>query len=215
MMRFYVMPQEGAVLENYRIILRPVLLSLTLLLASNALAGAQPELKLYLGLPHVNSFYLQPESEPEAKASIGFWGASGGLEYHYSADRFFLLTAGAVTDFFLPVPAAVDLVGDREDMSAYWVSLTHHHMIHRFDVGYGLWYGRKTWEYIIGEEPEREPAFYGSESLGPVVCGSYRVSGGTFLTLGYRPGLVRFGSRTDMKYEHVISLGVAWRFKVL
>ena len=63
------------------------------------------QINLRISLPYINSFYLQPKGEG-SKSNIGFWGISGGLEYFYQDNKYLGLSAFAISDFFLPIPAA-------------------------------------------------------------------------------------------------------------
>ena len=78
------------------------------------------EIDLSISLPHINNFLLKPDYESNYKFNTGFWGMSVGLDYYHSAKQFINLSATGVMDFFLPVPAAVDMSGYYEIMnSAY------------------------------------------------------------------------------------------------
>jgi hypothetical protein len=96
-------------------------------------------------MPYVNSFYLKPEGEGD-KINTGFWGLSAGLEYFHKDNRYLSLSASAVTDFFMGIPASVDVEGEYESMHSTYISLTNNHVINRFHFGYGMNYSRNTWD---------------------------------------------------------------------
>lgn len=65
---------------------------------------------MHVSLPHVNSFYLRPRGE-KGQANVGLWGLSVGGDYYYTDRRSIGVRSSAVTSFFVPVPAAVDISG--------------------------------------------------------------------------------------------------------
>lgn len=103
------------------------------------------QINLAFSLPYINSFHLQPQNETP-KTNTGFGGISIGLEYFYKANRFLSINAYAASDFFLPVPAAVDIYGEFQMMSSAYLSLTDNYKIGRLSFGYGLSYSRNIWE---------------------------------------------------------------------
>ena len=42
---------------------------------------------LQLFVPYINSFYLQPAGEPDAKANTGFWGFGVGLLCYHAPSQ--------------------------------------------------------------------------------------------------------------------------------
>lgn len=114
------------------------------------------ELYLHLSLPHVNSFYLKPMNEGQ-KINTGFWGLSFGLDYYYSKNQFINLGVSGVMDFFMPLPAAVDIAGEHESMESIYIYLSNNHKIQRFSMGYGLSFARNTWNFNdYGKDPKYE-----------------------------------------------------------
>jgi len=202
-----------------RVTLALVLADLALLaaLGVGSAARAQPtgHLVLRLSLPHVNSFYLRPVGEPGAQVNTGFWGFGMGLRYRYAASRSVGLAVSAATDIGVPVPAAVDYLGEHEFMTTYAVDLTHGHRWRRFMVDYGLSYAVNQWERKVfidpGEPPAtREPVSRRSHMAGLFLSVHRKLNDRFALGLIYRPGLYRFGGQAGFRYEHVVSLALAW-----
>jgi hypothetical protein len=169
-------------------------------------------------LPWVNSFYLQPSQET-AKANIGFWGISAGLEYYYKENKFLSLNGNAVMDFFIPFPAAVDFSGEVENMYSVYTSLTDNYRFRRFTVGYGLNFSKNTWKLVYHDRfdpppPTRKPATKSSNSLGFTIDGYHQIGKRFHVGLIYRPTLLNVYPDIDFKYEHLISLDFKWKFRL-
>jgi len=184
-------------------------------LASAAQAQLPKSRVLRLSLPHINSFYLQPSGEPDAKVNTGFWGLGVELLIRHSESQSLGLAASVATDFPVPVPAAVDFYGENEFMTAYALDLTNNHTQGRFSLGYGLSYSTNQWELKYyddpeGEPPTRDPTKLRSNSLGLAFPTYYALNDRFSLGLTYRPYLYRFGADAGFRYEHVISIEIAW-----
>lgn len=187
-----------------------------LLLSSSVSTKERETLFLHVSLPYVNSFYLQPENEPDSKANTGFWGISVGLAYYHSKTQFVNLSASAVMDIFLPVPAPIDFIGGQEFMTSTYTSLSNNHVFESFTLGYGMCYSSNVWEYRYYDDfdpppPTREPAMDRSNALGFVFPAYYLWREQFSVGLIYRPTLIRFGSETELKYEHLITIDFVWK----
>lgn len=173
---------------------------------------------LVLSLPWINSFYLQPQNESK-KSNTGFWGISGGIEYFYKNNKFMGFTGNAVMDFFVPVPAAIDISGEYETMNSVYVSLTDNFKFNRFTVGYGLNYSKNNWAFRYSDRfdpppPTREPVEKSSQSIGFTVNGYHQFGEYFFVGIIYRPSLIEIYPKTQVKYEHLISLDFAWKIRL-
>jgi hypothetical protein len=115
------------------------------------------EIDLRISLPHVNNFLLKPDNESNYKYNTGFWGLTLGLDYYHSAKQFINLSATGVIDFFLPIPAAVDMAGYYEIMNSTYLSVSNNHKIKNFTLGYGLCYVKNTWNLNYSDLGQTEP----------------------------------------------------------
>lgn len=189
---------------------------------NNYLLKAYPTRKgrinLLLSFPYVNSFYLQPQNE-RSKSNTGFWGISAGAEYYYKDYKYISLTASTVSDFFLPIPAAVDIYGEYEMMSSTYLSLSDNYKFKRFTIGYGLNYSRNTWNLTNSgyDDPtlsSRDPIKRTNESLG-LTFNVYRQLGEyLFVGLVYRPTFLIVNPIVEYKYEHLLSLDFIWKIRL-
>lgn len=176
------------------------------------------EIHLHVSLPHINSFDLTPENEG-AKVNTGFWGLTIGLDYYHSKNQFINLGISGLSDFFVPVPAAIDLSGEYEIMSSRYISISNNHRINRFTMGYGFTYARNTWDFRYYDSfdpppPTRKPIKRSHNSFG-LVFPMYYQSGENFhLGVVYRPTFFRPDLAAKFKYEQLISIDFAWKIRV-
>lgn len=176
------------------------------------------QINIVLSLPWINSFYFQPQNE-SSKSNTGFWGISFGLEYFYKEYKYISLNANAVSDFFVPVPAAVDISGEYEMMSSTYLSITDNFKFKRFSVGYGINYSKNIWDFRYYDRfdpppPTRDPIKRKSESIGLTLNGYHQFGKHFHLGLIYRPTFLMVNPEVKFKYEHLISLDFAWKFRL-
>ena len=181
-------------------------------------ANNKGELYLHLSLPYINSFHLTPENEA-TKTNTGFWGLTIGIDYYHSKNQFVNLGISGVSDFFVPVPAAVDISGEYELMSSRYISLSNNHRINRFTVGYGLSYARNTWDFryygrFDPPPPSREPVKKSHSAIGLIFPTYFQM--GEYFNIGlvYRPTFYRPNLTNKFKYEHLISIDFAWEIRL-
>jgi len=185
---------------------------------SKAYPTHKGQINLVLSLPWINSFYLQPQNE-RSKSNTGFWGISAGVEYYYKDYKYISLTASAVSDFFMPVPAAVDIYGEYELMSSTYLSISDNYKFKRFTIGYGLNYSRNIWDfknfdYFDPPLSSRDPIKRTNESLGLTLNVYHQLAEHLFVGLIYRPTFLIVNPTVEFKYEHLLSLDFAWKFRL-
>lgn len=176
------------------------------------------QIYLTLGFPWINNFYLKPSQEP-VKSNTGFWGFSAGVDYFYSNTRYFSLSFSFASDFFVPIPAAVDIKGEYEIMSSLYSSLTHNHRLDRFSLGYGINCASNIWDFnntgdLVNQPSSRNPITKTSYSYGITTNLYYQFGKRFFTGIIYRPSILRIDPKLELKYEHLISLEFAWKIKL-
>ena len=169
-------------------------------------------------LPWINSFYLHPKYE-STKINTGFWGVAIGLDYYHKRNRFISLTANAVSDFFIPVPGAVDISGEYELMSSIYLNLTDNLQFKRLTYGFGFNYSKNIWDHRYSKfgnppPPSREPITKSSQSIGLTFNGYFRLGNHFNIGLIYRPSLFNVHPYEGFKYEHLISIDFGWKWKI-
>jgi hypothetical protein len=173
---------------------------------------------LHLSLPHVNSFRLVPQHE-SAKINTGFWGITVGADHYYAEHRFLNIGVSLVSDFFVPVPAAVDISGEYELMSSGYISVSNNHKLKRFTAGYGVSYALNTWDLryyprFTTIPPTRTPVEKSYDAIGLVFPVYFQWAQPFSLGIVYRPTFFRPGLSDPFAYEHVISLDFAIKIRV-
>ncbi len=156
-----------------------------------------------IGFPWLNTFLTAPAGAREG-SSTGFWFVSGGLVYYHSSHAYWRIHSQMAVDFPVPLPMGGDF-DDFESRSGISASVSHHHAINRFSIGYGLNCTRYDW--VTNAEAEREHHYGFGLTIQPAVELGRRLIIGP----NYRP---TFFSRGNMRYEHVISLNVEWRIPI-
>ena len=176
------------------------------------------ELHLSLSLPHINSFRLTPENEG-TKTNTGFWGITIGLDYYHSNNQYINLGISGVSDFFVPVPAAVDISGEYELMSSKYIAISNNHRLSRFTIGYGFSYARNSWDFRYYDRfdpppPTREPVKKRSNTFGLFFPTYFHLGEHFNIGVVYRPTFYRPNMIEKFKYEHLISIDFAWKIKL-
>ncbi|MDR0343401.1 MAG: hypothetical protein LBI49_09790, partial [Nocardiopsaceae bacterium] len=176
------------------------------------------ELHLHLSLPHVNSFQMSPKDESE-KINTGFWGLAIGLDYYHLEKQFINFRFSGVMDFFIPVPAAVDIGGEHETLSSLYISLSNNHKLGRFSIGYGLSYARNNWNFSYEDwgnppPPTRDPVTKNHYTFGLVFPTYFQFRHWLNIGVVYRPTFYRPNMTDKFLYEHLISIDFACKLKL-
>ncbi|MBK9490620.1 MAG: hypothetical protein IPO07_18925 [Haliscomenobacter sp.] len=176
------------------------------------------EVNLHLSLPYINSFLLKPVGE-NTKSNTGFLGLAFGVDFYHQNDQYLKLGLGVVSDFLSPLPAPYYVEGGRDYMHSAYGYLSNHHQIKRLDWGYGLSLAENRWgvDYYIDDpdsNPPQVPQRKRSVSAGLMFSGHYFTGRNFHMGLQYRPSLWRLYEDPGFRYEHVISLDLAWKIRL-
>ena len=104
-------------------------------------------------------------------------------------------------------------------MRSNYLSLSNHHRIKRFDWGYGLSWIENKWGVDFYEEifdpgiqliSQRKR----HQALGLEFSGYYFTGPSFHMGLIYRPSFVRLYTDPVFKYEHLISVDLAWKIRL-
>lgn len=175
------------------------------------------EFYFHFSIPYINNFLLQPFREDSMKISTGFWGMLAGFDYYYRDNRFLNVSIGGVCDFPVPVPAYIDYSGEYNFTSSVYISISNNYRINRFSAGYGLSFSKNIWDHRYSEwldppPPLKDPVTRTGYSIGFIF--PLYLQTGRFFCIGflYRPSLLNVYPEVKLKYEHLISIDLAFKF---
>ena len=179
---------------------------------------------LRLTIPYINHFILKPNGERDI-SKIGFMGAAIGFDYYHQNSQYLSVLAGGVIDFFLPFPVHIDYdygeeIVEKEFCSSTFISLTNNHRFKFFSIGYGLSYSRNSWvlTHNTGYSFEPNTSYvaqrYTDNTLGLMFTGYWLTKKSFSLGVIYRPSFIRLNVSPTFKYEHLISIDLAWRIRL-
>lgn len=178
------------------------------------------DINFQISFPYINSFVTQPFGE-NRKANTGFWGLGAGVDYYHQDRQYLSLNVRTVSDFFFPIPAPVTYQDGQDFMSSNYLSLSNHHRVKRFDWGYGLSWIENKWgvdiyEGISDSLPPPPPILNRKrhQALGLEFSGYYFTGPSFHMGLIYRPSFVRLYTDPVLKYEHLISVDLAWKIRL-
>lgn len=178
------------------------------------------EIYLHAAIPFVNQYYLIPQNESR-KNQTDLLGGSIGLDYYHADNRFLSL-------YFTHNDAAFNNVAmDRfisyitEKQTSDYVSLSNNHLINRLSIGYGIVAARNNWNakyYQVDRDTLSHPAVpYVNKSyytFGLIVPVYFQLTNNFYTGLLYRPTFYRPNLPDKFKYEHLLSVDFAWKFRI-
>ena len=166
---------------------------------------------LFFHLSYSPVYFLRMVTENEgAKVYYGFYGASYGLSYHYSKNRFMYLSIEAGVHALLP---SVFVFGKDGVMAGSGsVILSNNHKIERLTIGYGLSYTNYIWQkgvLLIPTTTEESNAF------GLVFPTNFQISKRLNLGISYRPTFYKPNMTNKFTYEHSLNIGFTFKIRLV
>lgn len=172
------------------------------------------DINLVFSIPYVNGFYFEPQ-DYGTKTTTGFFGISTGIEYFYKPNKYFSFNASAVTDFLAPVPAPVSYDGPYDKQNSIYFTVTDNFKVNRFNFGYGLNYSINNWIFIDDSDSQNEIEIRRkNQSLGLTTNVYFQFGRSFFVGVVYRPNFYTLEPKTEFKYEHLISLDMAFKIPI-
>jgi hypothetical protein len=182
------------------------------------------DIAVTFSLPYINTFHLTPDGYG-VKNNTGFMGISGGLNYYHNNRQFINISVLAAADIFIPFPAAVDHAGEVEQMNTMFLSVSNNHVINQVLIGYGITYTRNEWNFsdygnrfgykdTTRSVPLKDPVTKTNDALGFVFSSHYKIGNAFNVGVIYRPTFLRLNTADHFKYEHLISVDLAWEIKL-
>ena len=182
---------------------------------------------LRLSMPYINHFMLKPNGE-RAISNTGFLGAAIGFDYYHKNTQYLSVVVGAVMDYIIPVPMGIDYdygeeIVEHESCFSTFISLTNNHRCSFFSLGYGLSYSHNFWlhtynggydtngNYVNIPPPDKK---YTNNTLGLMFTSYWLTKRSFSLGVIYRPSFIRLNMSPTFKYEHLVSIDLAWRIRL-
>ncbi len=174
------------------------------------------ELYLNLSIPEFN-FMHQYTRYSGYVNNAGCMGISGGLDYYYKPFQFVNFSGAIALTYDAPIPMPLEYFGSYETANTKYVSFSNNHRFYFLSFGYGLSFSQNVWNYNSGIFLEN----FGSldvhkknYALGFVFPLYFKI--GHVFNLGfiYRPSFYCPYSVQPFKYEHLMSVDFAWKFRV-
>jgi hypothetical protein len=163
-----------------------------------------------LPLPSVNLFSLK---SPEGQSTPGGpLGLAVGVDYFYKPDHYVSFSAGTGTSAF------VDHIGNGYFNTGHTLfgNVMNNHVIGSFDLGYGLSFSELLWEkmevtdiYTVSLDRSVRSA-----GIGLSFSAQYRITKNLRLGVLYQPTLFSVNSRPAFGYQHYISAGFVWKWRI-
>lgn len=165
--------------------------------------------KFHFALPHLNFFHIK--TTENIRSSFGFFGIEGGADYAYAQNKYISIYAGAVTDFFVPVPAAVDVNGPYQSTSSIYINANNNFKKGRFDFGYGMAFSKMFWKKANSIDSTFIPISTSFYTLGLSLSSMCQM--GDFFHLGimYQPSMLRFEEKMSFCYQHHATFKLIWK----
>ncbi len=177
-------------------------------------AYQEGDVRLAIKLPHFNTLAFTPDKKFR-DVEYGFNGYGLGLEYSYRDRKFIAISGSFVMTFEWFVPVPLDVEYNKILLSSYF-NITDNMILRNFTIGYGINYSANTWKEwtrtVIGKLTDSKS--FTNNNLGLTLNAYFRAGKTLHLGLIYQPSLLKLNNKPELIYEHSISAGVVWRFKI-
>lgn len=181
---------------------------------------AAPEkglLTFKLSIPEANHFYLNKGHGYGSE--FGFLGISGGIDYYFTDKYCLNMDVGALTDFIVPVPAAVDYEGSYDQSFATYADIQLGRDFKRFHLDAGFQFNRTS--YYERETIEVFPEYIDvlrysqtQNNFGLALSSYYKISNSFHLGLNYYPSFIGWNNnKIQTHYSHILFLELNFRLE--
>jgi hypothetical protein len=172
-------------------------------------------------IPMVNFLNIKLNTSKRVISTAAI-GISGGFEYYYKKNRYLYLYGSANMSFMTLLVPLPSYESDYERLYAYTIGLTNNFNFNRFTLGYGLQFTKYGWllhEYNENSESTIYSEYFYEEkekvnAVGLQIDANYRLLKELYIGLSYRPTFYNVSSPSKFLYQDMISINVAWKFKV-
>jgi len=140
----------------------------------------------------------------------GVLGVGTGIDYYYRDNTWLSIGFGAATD------RGAEYIGKgyHEAAGSLYASLRNNHSIGRFDLGYGLSFLQLQWRNVTYGDTLNMDQSLKNRVLGLSLAANYKLGKNFRLGILYQPGILNIGSKPGWDYQHHLSFGFLWKWKV-
>ena len=170
---------------------------------------AKGTIESFASLPFFNSFYIKTNSG--FYTNSGFIGLGYSLHYFYKTNNFVSLKVGVAINNEIPGPIMEHFVGTYTNMNNSHLIFSNHHLIKKFEFGYGINFANSNW--VSRKTVDTNNIYFSKENynLGLMLSAKYRFlnrfSGGVV----YLPTFISFYDKSTYNYQHLISIEFSFK----
>lgn len=167
------------------------------------------EFYLNMSIPEFNFLNQYTRYTGNVK-NAGCMGISGGFDYYHKPLQFVNVTGAIALTFEAPFPLPLEYFGPHDYARTSYISISNNHRFYFISYGYGLSFSENTWKYFGWNYDVTKKNY----AIGFVFPAYIKL--GPIFNLGfiYRPSFYRPYSPQPFKYEHLMSVDFAWKFKI-
>jgi hypothetical protein len=183
---------------------------------------SQSKYEVALIPPLINGFFFNPAHLDFNGSVIGI---GTGVNYHYSDAGFISSEIGtAVAPVYggYKYTYANQVPYSRQQLRGWYINLRNHHIVGRFDLGYGLSAGEQHGkEYYL---PYRNATYegdsitnsYSHSNFGLSAAANFRITNSFYMGMNYQPQLMSIqGKNINFSYANMVILGFYWRWGIV
>ncbi len=174
------------------------------------------ELYLNVSIPEINYIYQYTQYAGYVQNG-GFMGISAGIDYYHKPLQFVNLSGTIALTYPAPIPIPMEYFGPYDVAYTKHISFSNNHRFWFLSAGYGLSFSQNVWRFYNNEMGNWSMPYSiikKNYALGFVFPVYIKLSRVFHLGFIYRPSFYRPHTFEPLKYEHLMSMELAWKFGV-
>lgn len=168
------------------------------------------EIYLNLSIPEFNFLHQYTKFSGYVNNN-GFMGLSAGLDYFYKPLQFVNFTGTLALTLETPLPLPLEYFGPYDYANTKHISISNNHQFYFLSAGYGLSINENYWKYYSFGSFDIIKKSYALGFIFPIYL---KLAPYFHLGFTYRPSFFRPYTSQPFKYEHLMSVDLAWKFRV-
>jgi hypothetical protein len=160
------------------------------------------------GIPLGNNIYLN-KGNGYSDAS-GFFLFTSGFEFYFSPKMEYGLNTGLITDYPMPVPMGIDVIGDYENNSAFYINLHYGGYYKALHYNFGIQYtvthhnSRRTFYDSIGRETQYVYSTKFQNNFGLSLSSYYEIDPYLAINVNFMPSFIVYNKHLSLHYSHTL-----------